>query len=130
LVGVTAAAPPAFAGPAKKFVAIDRTPDGHGYWLVDSAGAVDAFGDAGFYGSLSGGGSTVMGLEPTPDGHGYWLFTKTGSVQGFGDAVFYGDLATTNVTGMAVTADGGGYWSYNQNLWMHHLTGGATYLPL
>jgi hypothetical protein len=20
--------------------------------------------------------------------------------------------------------------SYNQNLWMHHLTGGATYLPL
>lgn len=21
-------------------------------------------------------------------------------------------------------------WSYNRNLWMHHLTGGAAYLPL
>jgi hypothetical protein len=35
-------------------VTITRTPDGGGYWLTDSKGSIFAFGDAHFYGSLSG----------------------------------------------------------------------------
>ena len=35
------------------------------------------------------------------------------------------DNGIVKVTGTTVS-----FVSYNQNLWMHHLTGGATYLPL
>ena len=34
--------------------------------------------------------------------------------------------ATITMMSVLIIYDG----SYNQNLWMHHLTGGATYLPL
>jgi hypothetical protein len=30
------------------------TPDGHGYWLVAADGGIFSYGDATFYGSMSG----------------------------------------------------------------------------
>ena len=63
------ASPPAGATPPKKFVAIVRTQDGNGYWLVDKKGDVEAFGDAVFYGDLKGLGVTnvvgIAAIRPT-----------------------------------------------------------------
>ena len=47
---------------------IVSTPDGKGYWLVGSDGGIFSFGDAGFYGSMSGTtlNSNIVGMAPTP----------------------------------------------------------------
>jgi hypothetical protein len=34
-----------------------------------------------------------------------------------------------SVTAKVIRIDERRTWSYNQNLWMHHLIGGAAYLP-
>lgn len=48
------------------------TIDGGGYWLVQSDGTIDAFGDATNYGSLAPPfGTTVVALLAYPDGGGY-----------------------------------------------------------
>jgi hypothetical protein len=44
-----------------------------------------------------------------------------------GGADYYLDKVANSVDDYYL---GRGEASYNQNLWMHHLTGGATYLPL
>jgi hypothetical protein len=71
------------------------TPDGGGYWLVGSDGGVFSFGDATFYGSLSGIhlNRPIVGIAATPDGHGYWLVAADGGVFTFGQATFDGSLA-------------------------------------
>jgi hypothetical protein len=115
---VTSAEPPALA--ANYYVGMVSTTDGQGYWLVRADGAVSAFGDARWYGSLpeakakaSGG---VVGIARTYDAHGYWLAAADGAVFGFGDARDYGSLAAKGVTpagpvvGIAATPKGNGYW--------------------
>ena len=98
-------------------LAIARTPDGNGYWLVAADGGVFSYGDAGFYGSLSSKGvtsSSVVAMAATPDGKGYWLIDSSGDVWAFGDANgTLGSLSgdgNSNIVGIAVTPDGGGYW--------------------
>jgi len=115
---VTSGQSPASAG--DYYVAMAPTTDGQGYWLARAGGAVSAFGDAHWYGSLSpakakaGGG--VVGIARTYDAHGYWLATATGEVYGFGDARDYGSLAAKGeapagpVVGIAATPNGRGYW--------------------
>jgi GH25 family lysozyme M1 (1,4-beta-N-acetylmuramidase) len=59
-------------------------PTGTGYWCVDNAGHVYAYGAAKYHGGLGhmpGGAAfngKVIGLAPTVDGSGYWLMTDAG----------------------------------------------------
>jgi hypothetical protein len=87
-----------------------------GYFVVNSAGAVAAFGSAKWHGDLSGYhlAAPIIAMEATPDGGGYWLLGADGGVFNFGDARFYGSTGGVRlnapVVGMAVTPDNGGYW--------------------
>ncbi|HZE15541.1 MAG TPA: IPT/TIG domain-containing protein, partial [Mycobacterium sp.] len=66
-----------------------------GYWLAAQDGGVFAFGDARFYGGLSGValGGPIVGMAASPDGRGYWLVAQDGGVFAFGDARFFGSMA-------------------------------------
>ena len=92
------------------------TPDGKGYWMVGFDGSVQAFGDALWYGDMSGDqlNAPIVGMAATPDGGGYWLIAQDGGVFSFGDAQFYGSTGALHlnqpVVGMAATPDGKGYW--------------------
>jgi hypothetical protein len=97
-------------------VGMAATPDGHGYWIVDSDGGVFAYGDATFDGSMGGQplAADVVGVARTADGGGYWLAAADGGVFAFGDATFGGSMAGTvlaaPVTGVAADPFGAGYW--------------------
>jgi hypothetical protein len=101
-------------------VGMATTPDGQGYWLVDSDGGVFAFGDAKFVGSVPAmgihlaSGHQVVGIAATSDGHGYWLTGADGGVFAFGDARFAGSMAGSrlngSVVGIAANQSGPGYW--------------------
>ena len=94
---------------------IVATPDGQGYWTVDSEGRVTAF-NAVHYGHLkdSVAVQNIIGMARTADGGGYWLVGSDGGVFAFGNAVFYGSMGgqalNSQVVAMSPTADGGGYW--------------------
>ncbi len=97
-------------------VGMAPTPDGGGYWLVASDGAVDTFGNAGSDGSMGGQplAAPVVGMAATPDGGGYWLVAADGGVFAFGDAAFRGSMGgqplDQPVMGMAADPATGGYW--------------------
>ena len=63
----------AAAGDPGPVVGIAGTPDGKGYWLVATDGAVFALGDATFAGSEGGAHilSPASAMAATPDGKGY-----------------------------------------------------------
>ena len=92
------------------------TPDGSGYWLTTSEGAVTAFGDAHSYGSMAAQhlNQPIVGITATPDGEGYWLVASDGGIFAFGDARYLGSEGGYHlnrpVVGMADTPDGAGYW--------------------
>jgi len=97
---------------------IELTPTHRGYWIVNDAGTVSAFGDAR---SFSNGvpavvlpGERVTSISATPTGNGYWLFTSKGRAVPFGDAHFFGDMHTTPLNGPIVgsvaTPTGKGYY--------------------
>ncbi|HLG67477.1 MAG TPA: fibronectin type III domain-containing protein [Acidimicrobiales bacterium] len=88
-----------------------------GYWMVDSAGHVYAFGSSTYYGGATAylvPGSSVVGICPTPDGQGYWLVANTGAVYAFGDATYVGGSPTLmpgeHVVSLSATSTGRGYW--------------------
>ena len=87
-----------------------------GYYVVDEAGHVAAFGAALGHGDLTGThlNAPIIAITATPDGGGYWLLAADGGVFAFGDAHFYGSTGSFHlnapVVGMAVTPDGKGYW--------------------
>jgi hypothetical protein len=106
---------------------IVSTPSGNGYWVYEveasDTGAVDAFGDAGSYGStakllvshaVGGFNGSPVAMAATPDGKGYWEVYSDGGVFAFGDAHFYGSMSgralAQNIVGITATADGKGYW--------------------
>ena len=68
--------------------------DGQGFYAAGADGGVFNFGDAGFYGSMSGThlDAPVMGIAATPDRKGYWEVAADGGVFTFGDAAFYGSM--------------------------------------
>ena len=102
-------APPATSGMAS-------TPDGGGYWIVNTAGGVTARGDAVGYGSMAGTAlnAPISHIVSTPDGRGYWLVAADGGTFAFGDAPFYGSMGGQHlnapVVDIAPTPDGRGYW--------------------
>jgi L,D-peptidoglycan transpeptidase YkuD (ErfK/YbiS/YcfS/YnhG family) len=87
-----------------------------GFWVVNGAGQVSAFGAAGWLGDLRHQhlDAPIVGMAATPDGGGYWLVAADGGIFSFGDAAFHGSVGghplVRPVVGMAATADGGGYW--------------------
>ncbi|HET6965815.1 MAG TPA: glycoside hydrolase family 3 N-terminal domain-containing protein [Acidimicrobiales bacterium] len=97
-------------------VGMAAVPAGGGYWIVGGGGAVEHFGTAGGYGTLTGVhlNQPVVGMAATPDGRGYWLTASDGGIFAFGDARFYGSTGGIHlnqpVVGIAPTPDGRGYW--------------------
>ena len=87
-----------------------------GYYQVSSSGTVAHFGDAAFFGDLSGQplNRPIVGMAQTGDNGGYWLAASDGGIFTFGDAPFLGSAGGLRlnkpIVGMAPTADGGGYW--------------------
>jgi len=92
------------------------TPQGNGYWLVDSVGGISTYGGAQFYGSMLGQSlnQPIAHMVATPDGKGYWLVASDGGVFAIGDAPFYGSTGNLHlnapVVDIAPTPDGKGYW--------------------
>jgi hypothetical protein len=89
------------------------TRDGKGYWLVDAAGKVFAFGDATGYPALRHA-HPVTGIAAAPGG-GYWLYTAHGNIYPSAGTAWYRSPAAngfraSTITGMAATPDGLGYW--------------------
>ena len=89
------------------------------YDLVTSAGDVQPFGGAGFFGSrVSQNAPTrALGGASTADGLGYWLFSTTGDVFAYGDAVSYGSPRAAlggrprRIRAFSATPDAQGYWT-------------------
>lgn len=113
----TAPAPPAPSPPPPPpAVGMAATPDGNGYWIATSDGAVYSYGDAAFYGSMAGQplNAPIAHIVSTPDGKGYWLVAGDGGTFSFGDAGFYGSMGglplNAPVVDIAPTKDGRGYW--------------------
>jgi peptidoglycan hydrolase-like amidase len=108
-------APPA-PPPPPAVVAMARTADGDGYWMVNTAGAMHHFGDAADHGTEAGKhlNAPIVGMAATPDGGGYWLVAADGGIFTFGDATFHGSTGAMHlnkpIVGMAPTPDGKGYW--------------------
>jgi hypothetical protein len=79
--------------PGQPSTAIAVTHDGQGYWMVGADGAINAFGDAPYVGSLPGLGvrvsKPIIGMAVSGDA-GYWLFGSDGGTFAFGDAPYLG----------------------------------------
>ena len=81
-------------------------PMGSAYWLASASGAVHAFGDAAYYGSLVSGYG-----NPNSAGSGSGSVPGTGSGSGSGSpGTGSGSGVTDPVVAMAATPDGRGYW--------------------
>ena len=97
-------------------VSLAPTPDGLGYWLVNSAGQVSTHGDAVDHGSVSELrlAAPIVQIVASRHGGGYWLVGTDGGVFAFGDARFFGSTGSiavqAPVVGMAVDPATGGYW--------------------
>jgi len=101
--------------PSGSVVASAALADGTGYYEVDAAGDVAAFGAATCYGSLTGVhiAKPVVGIAVDRQTGGYWLAAADGGVFSF-NAPFHGSAGALPlvkpVVGMAATPDGSGYW--------------------
>ena len=74
-----------------------------GYWVVDSAGRVHAYGGAANFGSAPARlNQPIVGVVATSDGLGYWLVAKDGGVFAFGDASYAGNAMGTGSNGSVV----------------------------
>lgn len=95
-------------------IGMASTPSGNGYWLVNMAGQVFAFGDAPHRGQPSRLNKPIVGISATPSGRGYWLVATDGGIFAYGDARFYGSTGAIRlrrpIVGMAPTPDARGYW--------------------
>ena len=101
---------------ATPVVSMTANPQGTGYWLANSGGAVATHGDVSAYGSTAGLhlNAPIVQIVATSDGKGYWEVASDGGIFAFGDAGFYGSMGGVKinapVVGLTPTADGNGYW--------------------
>ena len=97
-------------------VSMSVLPDGTGYWVFTNRGRALSFGNAQFFGDMSGTplNGEVLGSVATPDGKGYWMVASDGGIFAFGNAKFYGSTGGIKlnkpVMSMAPDPDGVGYW--------------------
>ncbi len=124
LSSVSATPLPPSGGPTPDsgtFVGVAPTPDGKGYWEVDSLGNVDNFGDAPQLYPTPGQlppptGVPIVGIASTADGNGLWVVAANGQVITFGDASIGqpAPLPSTQqgapVVGLTPTPDRQGFW--------------------
>ena len=105
--------------PTTRTTDIKLTHSAGGYWVVNAAGQVYAYGNARYLGNADrrtlAAGEIITGMAVTLTDHGYWLFTSLGSVLAFGDARFHGDLRQVGslqgrIVAGAATATGNGYY--------------------
>ena len=102
--------------PAGTVVGGAATTSGSGYYEVDAAGDVAAFGGATCYGSMTGTrlNQPIVGMASDATGYGYWLVARDGGIFAFGDAQFHGSTGGIHlnqpIVGMASDASGQGYW--------------------
>jgi hypothetical protein len=101
--------------PAGLVVGAAALRDGSGYYEVDSAGDVAAFGAATCYGAMTGThlNRPVVGMAVDPATGGYWLVASDGGIFSF-NAPFFGSTGAMHlnqpVVGMTASPDGQGYW--------------------
>jgi hypothetical protein len=101
--------------PAGTVVGTAALPDGSGYYEVDSAGDVAAFGAAKCYGAMTGTplSRPMVGMAVDPATGGYWLVATDGGIFSF-NAPFLGSTGAIHlnqpVVGMTASPDGRGYW--------------------
>jgi hypothetical protein len=87
---------------------------GSGYWVAQSDGGVQSFGNARFYGSAGNLrlNKPVVGSDSLSGG--YWLVATDGGIFNYGAARFYGSTGNIRlvapVLGMSRTVDARGYW--------------------
>lgn len=96
------------------------SPNGLGYWLLNSNGSITAIGNVPNFGSAPApaSGATYVSIQATSDGRGYWALASNGFVANLGDAGYYGSDtggSNTSVVSMAPTADSRGYWILGSN---------------
>ena len=89
------------------------TADGKGYYVAAADGTVWAFGDAHFYGDMTGQtlSAPIVGIAADPSTGGYWLVAGDGGVFAF-HAPFYGSTGLhlrAPVVGIAAMPAGDGY---------------------
>ena len=101
--------------PSGSVVSGAALPDGSGYYEVDAAGDVAAFGAANCFGSLTGEAlnKPIVGMAVDPATGGYWLTASDGGVFAF-HAPFLGSEGghplNQPVVGIASTPSGNGYY--------------------
>ena len=101
--------------PAGAVVGTASLPDASGYYEVDSAGDVAAFGAAKCYGTMTGTllNKPIVGMAVDPVTGGYWLVATDGGIFSF-NAPFLGSTGAIHlnqpVVGMTASPDGQGYW--------------------
>lgn len=90
IVAATMPSVPLPVTPEAGAMEIVSTPSGLGYYIVDSTGAVFAYGDAVYHGGMNTQklNAPIVGMTLCPGG--YWLLAKDGGVFSFGAAKFYG----------------------------------------
>jgi hypothetical protein len=102
--------------PGVTAVGMAARPQGDGYWIVGSDGAVYGMGAAPWLGAPNalGAGGRAVNIAPTPSGGGYWVIMADGRVFAFGDAGHHGDPSSMAlnqpVIALASTPSGHGYW--------------------
>ncbi len=101
--------------PAGSVVGSAALEDGSGYFEVDAAGDVAAFGGAACSGAMTGIplNKPIVGMAVDPATRGYWLVASDGGIFSF-NAPFFGSTGAIRlnkpIVGMAPTENGGGYW--------------------
>lgn len=102
--------------PPGTVVGMADAPDGDGYWIASSTGAVTACGDAPPLGRAPSGAAPIAAITASPGlAPGYWLTTQTGHVFAFGAAVDHGSIApwvrlARPIVAMTADPATGGYW--------------------
>lgn len=93
------------------------TPSGKGYWVVDSDGAVFAYGDARYYGgpnTLPAINAPIVGMAARPQGDGYWIAGSDGGIYAYGKAPYKGSMGgkhlNSPIVGIDAHSSGSGYW--------------------
>ncbi len=85
------------------------TADGGGYYVLHADGTVNAYGDAGNFGSAGGqfgGLNPANAIFTTLDGGGYWVASANGTVDTFGDASNDGGMAGKHLNGAIIAGTG------------------------
>lgn len=94
---------------------IVMTPSGNGYYVVDSVGAVFAYGDAQYRGGANDLklAAPIVGMDVRPNNDGYWLVASDGGVFAYGAAPMRGGMGgkklNAPVCALSSAEDGNGY---------------------